>query len=211
VANRIRPVGVVRYVIAPRKKLALTFVLFRQLPRNDETLDRRSFASFEILKNRIRSADDPATDYLNSYTVLIAVLLVNACDDSQSGVLDVVRPQNGIQQHMQDPCPTCRGIFLTSAAADHMQCMLVPNRDEDLDHIDDVCEYRVAEAFRPQLVFHPDENQESRETYWAVEQSKTKQMQLNVAYLLGYHDDSWHDGDSELIRRVLQLAGALPP
>ncbi|MDE2804739.1 MAG: hypothetical protein OXN18_06285, partial [Gemmatimonadota bacterium] len=80
--------------------------------------------------------------------------------------------------------------------------------DLDGDDILDECEFDVAYAFRPSLVFHPEEDAKSRETYWAVRQPTKTSSSLRIFYALGYHRDTGidalggafgHDGDSEAI------------
>ena len=87
-------------------------------------------------------------------------------------------------------------------------CRPVPmNRDDidaDRDLVLDECEFDVAHAFRPVLVFHPEEDAESRETYWAVKPLGA--YSLKIFYALAYHHDTGyaagataHAGDSEVI------------
>ena len=76
--------------------------------------------------------------------------------------------------------------------------------DQDRDGYKDDCESRLAEAFRPMLVFHRGEVHHGRETYWSFQQAFGK---ITIIYLLGYYYDGGsfsHDGDSEFI--VLRLA-----
>lgn len=93
-----------------------------------------------------------------------------ACEDLGSGPGKFER-QNAMGEPMLplgDPCPSCDGIFLTGNAADHVQCILSPSQDADHDGVDDLCEFKIAQAFAPELVFHSNETRTSRETYWAV-------------------------------------------
>lgn len=84
------------------------------------------------------------------------------------------------------------------------RCQPVPPNGVDLDKdgILDACEFDVAKAFRPSLVFHPEEEAPDRETYWAVGPIKNSSS-LRVLYALGYHRDAGsmtgHEGDSEAI------------
>jgi len=135
--------------------------------------------------------------------VFLAVLSASACADLSTGVGSAA-PDRPAYAQLQDPCSGCTGIFLTGAAADPMICILAPGADVDHDGVDDQCEYKVAAAFAPQLVFHGSEVRRSRETYWGVHRASPETTNsLRIAYLLGYHDDSQHTGDSEYIELLV--------
>lgn len=83
----------------------------------------------------------------------------------------------------------------------------VASNDYDRDGLIDTCEKQLAQAFRPQLNFHPLEWHESRETYWAVRIQDYERQYIFIFYALGYHDDhdptvfdGGHVGDSEWIQ-----------
>lgn len=77
----------------------------------------------------------------------------------------------GTMATMQDPCPMpgqspeCDGVFLTRGASDWGSCALAPGYDGDGDGVDDLCEFRVAEAFAPQLYVSQSEQARIRESY----------------------------------------------
>lgn len=84
----------------------------------------------------------------------------------------------------------------------------VDNQDED--GLKDVCEYELANAFRPRLIFHPGEDFESRETYWAARRADDHGYVVEVFYALAYHDDATHIGDSEWMQLTLAWDGFSP-
>lgn len=83
----------------------------------------------------------------------------------------------------------------------------VSTNDFDYDGLVDTCEQQLAKAFRPLLVFHPEEQHQSRETYWAVRIQDASERRILIFYALGYHDDhdptifgDGHVGDSEFLQ-----------
>lgn len=97
--------------------------------------------------------------------------------------------------------------------------------DADWDQLDDECEWQIASAFAPSLRFSSGEDLDSRESYWmahakyACTSAYTGdtihytcvewRWVIRVAYLLGYHDDVEHIGDSEfLIVDIAYVEGA---
>lgn len=100
------------------------------------------------------------------------------------------------------------------------QNLQVTGQDIDGDQLDDECEYQIASRFSPDLKFSGGDSDTSKESYWsahvkyvcttfftpdAINFECIEQMWvIRVMYLLGYHRDSQHDGDSEFL--VLDVA-----
>lgn len=104
----------------------------------------------------------------------------------------------------------------------------VSGSDFDSDGLDDQCESSLAAQFAPRLHWHSGESYKTRETYWAAHRkyscgAATKHVGyggviygecvfggylevVRVMYLLGYHDDKDHPGDSEF--HVVDIAYA---
>ena len=100
---------------------------------------------------------------------------------------------------------------------------------DSLDHdgILDICEYKIARAFRPRLMMDKDERHAGRQTYWEVrrpqmgdelttqEAPRRDGQELWLFYALGYYYDggryglSWHQGDSEFVIASVAPVGAV--
>lgn len=88
----------------------------------------------------------------------------------------------------------------------YYDCVYNLRVDRDGDGFDDGCEYEIADAWRPRLLFDPQEQHKGRYEHWAVKRSGEG---LRVFYALAYYYDPgrWvlgrrytdHDGDSEWI------------
>jgi hypothetical protein len=79
----------------------------------------------------------------------------------------------------------------------YTSCTLYRGVDVDQDGIDDACEEKLAQAFRPFLQMSLTDFDPSRESYFVVRKSTTNSV--DIMYLLGYHNDKDHVGDSEFI------------
>jgi hypothetical protein len=94
------------------------------------------------------------------------------------------------------------------------QCM-VPHGspgDADADGVLDLCEFEVANTFRPYMAYATNDSGTGREEYWAVKRGDT-QYSVQVFYAQSYYDDGGdpetggytrHQGDSEWI--VMQVS-----
>ncbi len=96
-----------------------------------------------------------------------------------------------------------QGLNLGADCDAYTMTVVDAGTDQDNDRKKDECEYRMAEAFRPLLVFHRGEALSGRESYWSVQSAFGW---MTIIYLLGYYRDGGsfsHDGDSEFV--VLRL------
>lgn len=128
--------------------------------------------------------------------LMLCWMVLGACAVEDAPVMEFVEPGIELPElSTKWPGSTCRPFP-----------MVQDDIDADRDSVLDDCEYDVAHAFRPILVFHPAEDAATRETYWAVKPVGT--YSLRVFYALAYHRDTGytqeveitsHDGDSEVI------------
>lgn len=65
----------------------------------------------------------------------------------------------------EDPDPSAPGIFI---GADWTMSLCRDSNDSDLDGLHDNCEYLLAAAFSPLLATSPNDQDLTRETYWAA-------------------------------------------
>lgn len=118
------------------------------------------------------------------------------------------------QNMIQPPCDDCLGggtdpsplpgIDLGSDCNAYTITLTSEGVDQDQDGMKDGCEYRLASAFNPLLVFHRYESYDGREPYWAV---NVAYGHVTVIYLLSYYYDGppySHNGDSEFVALRLQ-------
>ncbi|MBI2570513.1 MAG: hypothetical protein HYV63_26220 [Candidatus Schekmanbacteria bacterium] len=82
------------------------------------------------------------------------------------------------------------------------QCTAAAVVDNDHDTLDDDCEFKLAYAFQPRLVFDNLEWAEDRRPYWAVKPTGTRSAR--IFYALSYFREmdtvpGWHYGDTEFI------------
>ena len=109
------------------------------------------------------------------------------------------------------------GGIVISSAITWFNCMTqaVSSSDRDHDRVDDECEYQIAKAFSPFLMFHDLDRDTSRESYWAAYVDWDMPMnELKIFYALAYHVDHGnrgffdHWGDSEFIVLTVKYQGA---
>ncbi|MGQ0815423.1 MAG: hypothetical protein ACT4O1_13350 [Gemmatimonadota bacterium] len=97
-----------------------------------------------------------------------------------------------------DPYPGTDGVYVASFVT-LAACTQQYINDSDVDGFDDTCEYRLAEAFAPQLYVHVYDQDLSREPYWAlhylndVDGNGNPSKLVRVVYLFQYH---WDMGNS---------------
>lgn len=120
------------------------------------------------------------------------------------------------EQREDNPCNyidcngQIRGKILPSGRTYHDCTSDLRGGDGDNDGLDDECEYEIAYAFRPYLLFDPNERASGRYEHWAVAPHGGSAVRIvRVFYALAYYYDNgaWilgfkvteHDGDSEWI------------
>ena len=105
------------------------------------------------------------------------------------------------------PSPSADGPGLVVNGVGATTCPTTdPARDADYDGLDDSCEYALADAFAPYLLFASNEQAAGRETYWAAFPTNIDgSYAVTIIYMLGYYWDTGneyggpHRGDSEFI------------
>jgi hypothetical protein len=116
---------------------------------------------------------------------------------------------NGSVTHAPgDPSPGSPGVWLGHYVtgrycyADYNSFM----RDDDLDWLDDQCEYELAKAFAPVLAIHPQDGCSQGEPYWAAKYFDDPGYGwgefVRIGYMPAYYVDCGsygHNGDSEAI------------
>jgi len=104
----------------------------------------------------------------------------------------------------EDPNPNAPGYFIGPAyTMDNCKSIGI-SVDADNDGFDDKCELFLALRFAPLLTTNPGEIYLSRETFFAANDRPagwfgTPVEHVEIFYLLGYHWDIGHPGDSEFI------------
>lgn len=169
---------------------------------------------------RVRRTPNRGAGWL--YRVLASVLLISACgtDDDMTGLAprttDLMRAMGDVSlmryscydpSHVEcqdtpppgDPAPNSEGVYLGQYFS---WSACIDQGGFDQDGLQDFCEFQLALAFRPLLMFHSDESGTSRETYWAARRAG---WSVRIFYALGYH---WDYGNDFTIS--CQLPGAAP-
>lgn len=78
----------------------------------------------------------------------------------------------------------------------------------DDDGLEDFCEHELARAFQPRLIFHPGEDYESRQPYWAARLNETSAGFIDIFFAPAYHNDATHKGDSEWMQLIITYDGS---
>ena len=115
-----------------------------------------------------------------------------------------------LRQAAFDPSPGSDGIWLGSNTTPET-CFAATGRtitDSDKDWLDDGCEYRVAYAFAPEMLFYYAASCFEGEPYWAAKYFPSSGV-VRIAYMPAYYEDCGeydvsppltdHTGDSEFI------------
>lgn len=116
-----------------------------------------------------------------------------------------------------EPCASCDGLALGSIT-NEADCVNTSGRsDADLDGIWDLCEFRLADSFKPDFYWDSGDGTLGREPYFAVARlyGIGGVPTYRIFYAIGYYEDGGtpithtdsHHGDSEFVAIDVQFDG----